>query len=213
MTAERFGAVCAFLFCILFVAGPALLDLPGHDDDDERLAAFYGDSGNRLRVVLGAYSLAFAGMSFLGLGAALAVRAERRGAPMVISRIMLLACAVAVALLVGAGAAQVPSYALSIDAFDEPESQLTRATIPHIGYSLLLFSTLAAAAFIGVTAVAVRATAMLPEWVAWSGFVAAGLLLFSVLFMPMIALPVWVLAVGISLWRSSSVAVPAGQGT
>ncbi len=206
MTSERFGAVCALLFCVLFVAGAALLDLPGHDDDDGRLTAFYGDSANRLRVVLGSYALALAGISFLGFGAALTVRAERSGAPLVLTRLMLLACAVAVVLLVGAGAAQVPTYALSIDAFDEPESELTRATIPHIGYSLLLFSTLAAAAFIGVAAAAVRTTAMLPGWVAWSGFVAGGLLLFSILFAPMVALPVWAFAVGISLWRSSPVA-------
>ena len=206
MTSERFGAVCALLFCVLFVAGAALLDLPGHDDDDGRLTAFYGDSANRLRVVLGSYALALAGISFLGFGAALTVRAERSGAPLVLTRLMLLACAVAVVLLVGAGAAQVPTYALSIDAFDEPESELTRATIPHIGYSLLLFSTLAAAAFIGVAAAAVRTTAMLPGWVAWSGFVAGGLLLFSILFMPMVALPVWAFAVGTSLWRARPVA-------
>ncbi len=90
---------------------------------------------------------------------------------------------------------------------------MTRATTPQIGYSLLLFSTLAAAAFIGATAVAVRATTMLPGWVAWSGFAAAGLLLFCVLFSPSIALPLWVLAAGIALWRSSSVVMPAGHST
>lgn len=52
MTSERFGAVCAFLFVVLFVAGVLILDLPGHDDGDERLNAFYADSGNRLQIVL-----------------------------------------------------------------------------------------------------------------------------------------------------------------
>jgi hypothetical protein len=209
VTSDRFGALSALFFSILLLVGAALLDLPGHDDDDQRLTAFYGDAGNRLRVVLGAYALALAGISFLGFGAALTVRAERRGAPMILTRLMLLSCAVAAVLLTGVGAAQGPTYALSISAFDEPESQLTRATIPHIGYSLLLVSTLAASAFIGVTAAAVRVTAMLREWVVWSGFVAAGLLLFSIFFMPMIALPVWVLAVGTSLWRSNSLAASA----
>lgn len=210
MTSQRLGGICALLFCVLFVTGAALLDLPGHDDDDSRLNAFYGDSANRLRVVLGSYALALAGMSFLGLGAVLSVRAERSGAPAVVARLMLLACAVSVVLLVASGAAQVPTYALSIDAFDEPESALTRATIPHIGYSLLIFSTLAAAVFIAATSAAARATAMLPGWVAWVGFIAGGLLLFGIFFMPIVALPVWVLAVGVSLWRSSPVPVPVG---
>lgn len=210
MTSQRFGGICALLFCVMFVVGAALLDLPGHDDDDGRLNDFYGDGGNRLRVVLGSYSLALAGMSFLGLGAALGALAERSGAPAVLTRLMLLACAVTVVLLAAAGAAQGPTYALSIDAFNEPESALTRATIPHIGYSLLLFSTLAAAVFIGVTSAVVRTTAMLPGWVAWVGFVAGGLLVFSILFMPMVALPVWALAVGVSLWRSRTLPVPTG---
>jgi len=96
----------------------------------------------------------------------------------------------------------VPTYALSIDAFDEPESELTRATIPHIGYSLLLFSMLAAAAFIGAASSAMRATAMLPRWLAWLGFAAAALLLFSIIFMPMVALPIWAAAVAVALWRA-----------
>ena len=205
MTSDRFGAVCGLLFAVLFVVGAGLLDLPGHDDGDERLNAFYGDGGNRFRVILGAYLLALSGVSLLGLGAVLSARAERGGAPLVLPRLMLLGCAASAVLLMGAGAAQVPTYALSIDAFGEPESVLTRATIPHIGYSLLLFSMLATAAFIGTTGAAIRATKMLPGWVAWTSFGAATLLLFSLIFMPMAALPIWAVVIGVALWRSTPV--------
>lgn len=201
MTSDRFGAVCGLLVAIFFVAGAALLDLPGHDDDDLRLTEFYSDSGNRLRVILGAYALAISGLALLGLGAVLSARAERSGASSVLTRVMLLACAVAAVLLMGAGAAQVPTYAISIDAFDEPESELTRATIPHIGYSLLLFSMLAAAALAGAAAAAIRATRMLPRWAMWLGFVTAGLLPLSILFTPIVAFPIWALAMGVALWR------------
>ena len=210
VTSERFGAVCAFLFVVLIVAGAGLLDLPGHDDGDERLNAFYADSGNRFRVVFGAYSLALSGLALLGLGAALSGRAERAGAGLVLTRVMLSACAVSVVLLMASGAAQVPTYALSIDAFDEPQSELTRATIPHIGWSLLVFSMLAAAAFIAATAAAIRATAMLPAWLAWMGFVVAALLVFSVFFMPLISLLVWTIAAGLALWRAPAV-IPLHQ--
>lgn len=199
---ERLAGVCGVLFAVLFVAGGLLLDLPGHDDGDERLNAFYGDSGNRLRVVAGSYMFGLAGIALLGFGAGLGARAERSGAPLPVARLMLLACAVAAVLLMGAGAAQVPTYALSIDAFDEPESPLTRATIPHVGYSLLLFATLAAAAFIAATSAATRVTGMLPRWIAWLGFAAAGLLLFSIIFMPIVAWPIWSVATGLALLRA-----------
>lgn len=203
MTTGRFGALCALVAGVLFVLGAGLIDAPGHDDGEQALNDFYGDSGNRLRIILGAYSWALSGMALLGLGAVLSSRAERAGAPLVTTRLMLLACCVASVLLMAAGAAQVPTYALSIDAFDEPESVLTRATIPHMGYSFLLFSMLAAAAFIAAVGAAVRATAMLPGWVSWASFVAAGLLIFSVIFMPMIAFPIWLLAIAVALWRAN----------
>ncbi|MEX0781416.1 MAG: hypothetical protein WD557_02120 [Dehalococcoidia bacterium] len=208
MTSERFGGVCAVLVGALFIAGLAFLDLPGHDDGEARLNEFYGDSGNRVRVLLGAFSWALAGIALLGLGAVLTSRAERGGASAVLTRLMLMACAVSAVLLMGAGAAQVPTYALSIDAFDEPESELTRATIPHIGYSLLLFSMLGAAAFIASVAAAIRGTAMLPAWTGWLGFSAAGLLVLSIIFMPMFALPVWAVAMGVVLLRAPAVVGP-----
>ena len=188
------------------MAGLALLDLPGHDDDDARLTEFYSDSGNRLRVFFGAYCLALAGIGLLGLGSVLASRAEKVGASVTLARFMLVTAAAAGVLLIASGAAQSPTYAGSISAFDEPESQLTRATIPHIGYSLLLFSLLCASGFIAAVSLAVRSTAMLPGWVAWSGFAAAALLLFSFIFMPIVALPAWTIAVSVALWRARPLA-------
>jgi hypothetical protein len=202
LTSDRFGATCAVAFVVLFLAGLALLDLPGHDDNELLLNEFYGQTNSRLRVIFGSYSLAFAGLAFLGLGAALCTRAERSGAPATLTKLTLLSCAVAAVLLIGAAAAQVPTYAGSIDAFDEPTSELTRATIPHIGYSLLLFSLLASAAFVATVSTAVRLTGMLPRWTSWVGYICAGLLLLSILFMPMVALPIWALAIGAALWRA-----------
>ena len=205
MTSERFGTLCAVVAAVGFVAGLALLDLPGHDDGEERLNEFYSESGNRMRIILGAYTWALAGCGLIGLGATLTSRAERSGADLA-SKVMLLSCGAAAVMLIAAGAAQVPTYALSISAFDEPESTLTRATIPHIGYSLLLFSMLAAAGFIAAVGAAIRAARMLPVWTAWLSFVAAFLLLFSIIFMPMVLFPAWALVMAAVLWRAAPLA-------
>jgi len=204
VTMQRFGGTCGIAAGVLFLVGLALLDLPGHDDGDARLNAFYGEQGNRLRIALGAYSWAVAGLALLGTGAALGVRAEERGGSPGTVRVMTLGCGACAVLLIAAAAAQAPTYALSIDAFDEPQSELTRATIPHIGWSLLLFSMLGGAVFAGATGVAIRQTRMLPAGIGWMSFAAAALLPLSVMFMPIFLLPAWTVATGVGLlWGST----------
>jgi hypothetical protein len=66
--------------------------------------------------------------------------------------------------------------------------------------------------------VVIMRTGILPKWLAWLGFVAAIVLLFAVVFLPMVALPIWVLATSIVLFRLPSieaepvVAVPTPPG-
>jgi hypothetical protein len=44
-------------------------------------------------------------------------------------------------------------------------------------------------------------TGVLPRWLAWLGFICGVVLLFGVIFLPMIALPVWLIAMSIVLYR------------
>ena len=61
-------------------------------------------------------------------------------------------------------------------------------------------------------------TGILPKWLGWLGFVAAVVLLFGVVFIPMIALPIWLLAASVVLFRlrsieaEPSVLVPTPRG-
>ena len=48
-------------------------------------------------------------------------------------------------------------------------------------------------------------TGILPKWLGWLGFVAAVVLLFGVVFIPMIALPIWLLAASVVLFRLRSI--------
>ena len=60
-----FPGFAGVAFAILFVAGSLILDDPGHDDSEEIVNEFYGESGNRLRVLVGSYLLALSGFVFL----------------------------------------------------------------------------------------------------------------------------------------------------
>jgi len=67
--------------------------------------------------------------------------------------------------------------------------------------AILLCGAFAAIALIDAASVVIMRTGILPKWLAYLGFVAAIALLFAVVFLPMVALPIWVLATSIVLFR------------
>ncbi len=48
------------------------------------------------------------------------------------------------------------------------------------------------------TSIVTLQTGVFPQWLAWLGFVAAFALLFAIIFLPMLALLIWVLVVSVS---------------
>jgi hypothetical protein len=100
----------------------------------------------------------------------------------------------AAVLLAAAGTSQGPTYALSVDAFDEPLGPLNRFDV-HQSYGNLLAAYVFAGAAVAVTCRAARAW---PRAIVWSGYAAAALSLAAILFLPLIALPLWAAATG--LW-------------
>jgi hypothetical protein len=52
-------------------------------------------------------------------------------------------------------------------------------------------------------------TDVLPRWLAWLGFICGVVLLFGVIFLPMIALPIWLIATSIVLYRQPAGAAAA----
>ncbi len=201
----RLAALSGVAFVVLFVTGMAMFDLPGHDDLDQALNSFYADAGNRTRVIVGAYLLGGAGLLFLWFAYYLRGRlqiAEREAGGL--SGLGFASAVVFVMLLFSVGATQGPTYAASINFYDEPQAELSRI-IPHQAYGALAYGFLAAALCVATTSLTIRATGVFPRWLAWVGFVAAVLLLPGLLFVPIfmsaIALLAWVLAVSFALFR------------
>ncbi len=185
------------------------MTLGGHDDLDDALNSFYADAGNRTRVIAGAYLLGAAGLSFLWFAYYLRSRLQiAEGEEGGLSGLAFGSGVVFVVLLFALGASQGPTYAASIDFYDEPQTKLSRI-MPHQGYAMLAYGFLAATLCVATTSLTIRATGAFPRWLAWVGFVAAVLLLPGLLFVPIfmsaIALLAWVLAVSwVLFWGDES---------
>lgn len=203
----RLAATSGVVFVALLLTSILVLDVTGHDDSDALVNAFYADAGNRMRVTVGAYLLDGAGLAFLCFLAHLRSRLRlAEGEPGTLSALMFGSGVVFVATLIVAGAAQGPTYALSIDLLDEPQSPLSRALIPHLGYGILVHGQLAAALAIAAASLAIVRTGVFSRWLASLGFTAAALLVFGLFSMAMIALPLWVLVMSLVLFRAHETA-------
>ena len=80
-----------------------------------------------------------------------------------------------------------------------------------MGYAMILLGGgFAAAVLVLATSIISLQTGVLPQWLAWGGILAAIVLLFSVFFLPMVALLIWVLAVsGVLLVREETTTAAA----
>jgi hypothetical protein len=194
VTSARWAGSLGVIFAVALTACLFVLDLPGHDDGDQRVNDFYADGSGRLRVAVGAYLAIASGLAFLGF----VWLASRRqpGDSATAATVIALGAAV---FFAAAGTSQGPTYALSVGAFDEPLAPLTRFDV-HQAYGHLL----AAYAFAGVSLLVLcRAMGSWPRVVTWSGYAAGLLSLAAILFLPLVALPLWATATGIWLMSRS----------
>lgn len=190
MGRTRWGGASGVLFGTSLIAAQLLLDLPQHDDVDQLVNDFYASGSGRLRVVLAAYLMVTAGLSFVGF-VWLAARQEKPELSESRTLATLLAVAAAV-LFAAAGASQGPTYALSVEAFDEPLATLNRFDV-HQAYGLLL----AAYCFAGVAIIVLCRYALdLPRGIARIGYAAGALGFAAILFFPLFLVPLWAIGAG-----------------
>jgi hypothetical protein len=187
------------LFVVLLLAGSACLGelLGAFGDNDHVFEAHFGDPTARVLDIAGGYLLTLAGISF----AVFAVSCSR---PVQVSGLdsMLLGTAQATGLLFSAllivAASVLMTVSLSIvigEAYGDPRSfNPAYAMIPQAGCALaVVVAPIAAAAHIASHTAARRHSA--PRALTILGAVCATALLFSILYLPLLALPLWVLAV------------------
>lgn len=210
----RLGAVSGIIFAILFILGVMLPGLPGAGASEATVDEFYADSGNRTMVIFASFLLVLAGIAFLGFVASLhrGLR-QAEGDSGSLATIALGAGFIFVAMLYTSSSAwsNVPG-GMQFGNEVQPSYEVP-IWFTQLGYGeLLLNGMFAAIAMIVSTSVLTLRTAVFPRWLAWTGFVCAFVLLFGVMFLPMIALPIWAIATSVAMLMSPAArAHPAAQ--
>jgi hypothetical protein len=198
----RLAAIAGIIFVILLVIGVGLIgDHPDPDASEQEIADYFADSDKHTLNIVGAYFWALAGVAFLFFLTHLrGVLRAAEGAPGTLSNLCF-ASGLAFIILLMAGSAAIAAVAGAIEFRDAPITNVDLIrTLPQMGYAMVLLGGgFAAIGVVLTTSIVSLQTGVLPQWLAWLGIVAAIVLIFAIIFIPMIALLIWVLAVSIVL--------------
>ena len=203
---DRWGPIAGIAFVVLLIVGlsVALSDLPAGDDPVSKFTSFYNDGGDRAKVIIGSYLIVLSGVFFFWFLASLRVRLlAAEGVPGRLTSIAFGGGVAFVALMMASAAALMTVAAdVSFGGEDFVSPEAARY-LPELGYPLLLIAgAFAAIAMIDAASILIVRTGILPTWIGWFGFVAAIVLLFGFLFLPMVALLLWVLFVSVAMLRA-----------
>lgn len=199
---DQVGAIAGIAFALLFFATLMIVKLPGGDDTNQVYADYFIEESRFTDHTIVAYMIAAAGIAFLVLLSSLRDRLLARDPDenglhtLALGSGLLFVGALFVA---GAAAYAVPA---SIEIGEEAQFGADIARVPWIAsIALLLYGMIAASVSIASLSVLMLRTHALPKWLAVFGFVAAFILLFGYVYMPMMILPVWTIAASVGLLR------------
>ena len=192
---------------LTFLVGVAMAaNSPDSDDSDAKVLAWYAKHSNRVGVIVGLFVLMFFGLFLLWFASGLRERLRAAEGPDGrLANIAFGGALLCVGLVwVGAiGLAAVPA-GQSLGGAPLSNADVARF-LPQLGFGAILVGGMfGAIALIDAASIVIYRTGVLPRWLAWLGFVCAVALLFGAVFLPMIALPIWLVAASIALRRSSS---------
>ena len=197
---QRWGAAAGIGFVVFFVLRFVFLNTPDSDAPVQEWTEHFQDSGNRTLSVLGGYATGLAGLGFLCFIWALRARLRRPEVHSAgLSSLAYGSGLVFVAMLFASGAAMT-TVAASVEFGDNPvpDGEFARQ-LENLGFGLLLlYGMFAAAVCIAATSGSSLRTGTLPRWLVIAGFVVAVIVgVLGVIFLPMVLLVLWVLAVSI----------------
>jgi hypothetical protein len=210
MSGSRLGPVAAVLFVALWIAATFVSRTPDGSKGVNEAAAYYTDSTKSVMMVVAAYLFVIAALVFLGFLVCLRGRlAEAEGGDGPLTTLGFTSGAIAAAMmLVGTFALVAVPGGVEFGGLDAPTNGEVTLFIQQMGWGAILVGAMFPAALtIFVTSIIARRTGALPGWIVWLGFVAAIVLLFAAIWIPQIALLIWVLVVGFALRKPGPGAV------
>ncbi|HET9121139.1 MAG TPA: hypothetical protein VFN72_11470 [Solirubrobacterales bacterium] len=193
------------LAAITFLVGVVMVtNSPDSDDNNAQIIAWYADHGHRVTVIIGAFILAFCGLFLLWFAAGLRQWLRLAEGPEGrLSNVVLGGAVLLVGLLwVGASLLAAIPAGESIGGASALTVSDVGRYLPQAGFgAILLFAMFGAIAMIDAASVVIWRTGVLPRGIASLGFVCSVILLFGIIYLPMIALPIWLIATSIALYR------------
>jgi hypothetical protein len=200
---ERWSALAGVLFVALFAVALALSGNTG--DNPSEVQQWYSDDGNQTKQIVAWFlyvGSALAFLSFLGTLRDMLVRAE--GGPGTLS-----------ALVFGPGLVFTALYVAGVSLFAAPaslagDSDFTldpnvAELVSNAGYLLLVGGVMVASVMVLSASTAALRTGVLPAWLGWVGLVVAVVMIFAVIFIPILVFVGWVLVVSlvmlVAAWR------------
>jgi hypothetical protein len=193
---------------LTFIVGVAMAaDSPDSDDSNAKVLAWYAKHSHRVGVIVGVFVLMFFGLFLLWFAAGLRQRLrDAEGSGGRLSNVALGGAILCVGL-VWAGSfalAAVPAGESLGGATAVSNADVARY-LPQIGFGAILVGGMfGAIGLIDAASIVIYRTGVLPRWLAYLGFVCGVVLLFGSLFLPMVALPIWLVAASIAVNRATS---------
>jgi hypothetical protein len=192
-----------FVVGLLFVS-----DSPDSSDTDAQVVAWYAHHSHRVGILVGAYLLAFCGLFFLWFAGGLRQRLRAAEGPGGRLANVALGGAILFVAMLWIGAAALGAIPGAESFGDNPSLKIADVArfVGSAGFgAILIFSAFGAIALIDAASIVIMRTGILPKWLAWLGFVAAVVLLFGLVFLPMVALPIWLLAASYVFFKLPSI--------
>lgn len=188
-------------FVPVFVVGFIMaLSSPEETANDATWLSWYADSGHRTGVLVGGYLLVLSALLFLIFAAGLHERLRDAAELTPVSHRLVGWSAAAVSGLIMVGAIQVVGVAGNLTFGSTPLPNNADVLRQNIGFPFIaVAAAFSAALFIAAVATAAKQVRLFRSWLIALSYVLAVVLLFGVIFFPLVALPLWVLITSIAM--------------
>ncbi len=211
MTSARWAGLAGIAFIALTVAAEAIASKPNEaTTNDERLLAFYNESGNQYRLYAAALIAVAAGMLFLWFLVGLRERLLAAEAVSTAATTLAFAAGVvfvAVWVVGYAVGAAIPATLIYDDNFELRNAASARPVLVLGNHWLSGAAASVSALVVAASSVAARRAALFPSWLVWAGYVIAAILLISMAAfagITVLALGIWTVVVSVRLLRSQA---------
>ena len=219
---SRWHSVVGIVFVALFVFGTlSSIDSPDIKSKDTSQVAdqkwlhYLSSSSHRTQHVIGAYALILAGIAFVWFCNDLRIRIDGMNGASVAGRTIAGLSAFGAAALAGAGmmSADIPG-SVSLGSDPLPSSGDVAREIGNLTFPFIyVVFALVSAALITTVIVTAKRTGALPSWLIYTGWLAVLSGLAAVIFLPMILVALWYLALAIAGVATSHGATEASAST